>query len=183
MRKIVYLIAFALGIFMLQAKAAEGLEASNNLVANLASTLADLKQKTNLPIKFPSILPQPTEVKHYFTSYELLPAEQGTGYTISIDATADCHGIHVCNFGYLTLQQGANPQIYHDMNNQEITIPVKLNRDRKGYFTPGHAMGSFFPATLVWRESSVLYTLSWSLAPNEERKSLIAMANSIIEQS
>jgi hypothetical protein len=66
------------------------------------------------------------------------------------------------------------------MNNQEITVPVILNNNLKGYYTPAHAMGDFWPTMLVWRDKNVLYTITWQLKPEIEKTAIIAMANSMI---
>ena len=70
--------------------------------------------------------------------------------------------------------------MYRDMNNKEITVPVKLERGVKAYFTPAHALGDFWPTRLEWRCQHVLYSLTWQLKPADEKAIIMKMANSAI---
>jgi hypothetical protein len=165
--------------FTICSQASQSLVAADKLIINLNKSLQKQKDQTAVPVIFPKILPASAELKQYYL--HLNTVEQADEeFSLSIDATADCNGAHACNLGYLTAKQLANPEIYYDMNNQEITTSIELARGLKGYFTPGHAMGSFFPAMLSWRDDSILYTLSWNLAMPDEQITLVEMANSAI---
>lgn len=172
----------AVGTFLLAsycyAAVNTALVASNSGVQHLSETLASLKKTSPVPVIFPQVVPQPTNVKRYYASIDTPP--NGDGYVINIDATPDCKGVHYCHIGSLRAEQAANPEIYYDRDNKEITVSVTLANNHKAYFTPGHAMGSYFPPMLQWRDGSVLYTLTWNTEQQQEKSLLIEMTNSAI---
>ncbi|MCK4609196.1 MAG: hypothetical protein KAT71_06930, partial [Gammaproteobacteria bacterium] len=145
-----------------------------NLPPNIHKVLTGLQQKTDIPVVFPSRLPTPPAHTAYYVSTEVTKR----GYTIYVDSSKDCHGVHSCNIGMIKAETGANPVIYYDMQNQELTKSVILNQNRKGYFTPGHPMGDYWPTRLVWRDKNILYTIIWQLKPQSEQVDIIAMADS-----
>jgi hypothetical protein len=139
---------------------------------NINKLIAKIQQKTNIPVLFPSSTPK---IKYYpFVKIT------NSGYIIYLDATKDCGGVHACNIGMVSAEIAGNPIIYYDMNNKELTEAVKLANNLKGYYTPGHAMGDYWPANIVWRDRNVLYSITWQLDPKIERATIIAMANSMI---
>lgn len=141
-------------------------------IQNLTEVIAKLEANTNVSVLFPKKIPL---AKTYYAYGEIT----NSGYVIYIDATPTCHGIHACNIGSVTAVTGGNPQIYYDMQNRELTVPVKLQVGTKAYFTPGHAMGDYWPPMLVWRKQNVLYKITWQLDAKIARQALIAMANSM----
>ncbi|MGD9107787.1 MAG: hypothetical protein PVI75_01270 [Gammaproteobacteria bacterium] len=152
-------------------------------IVGLPRAIAKVKKKSTLPILFPKQVPVDPEIKTYYASTSLTNIPLGINYIINVDRTKKCNGAHYCNIGMLQAESKANPQMYYDRNHQEITVPVKLDKDFKGYFTPSHAMGDFWPAMLQWRNNGTLYTLSWNVNPQaKEKYALIKMANSIIAQ-
>ncbi len=157
--------------------AATNLVAAHNLINNLDKAQMQAKQKTSMPVLFPKRIASDPTIKTYYASADLTAAP---GYRIYVDSTKDCRGVHTCNIGRVSAEIGGNPIIYYDMNNKEITIPVILSNNLKGYYTPAHAMGDFWPTMLVWRDKNVLYTITWQLKPEIEKNAIIAMANSMI---
>jgi hypothetical protein len=150
----------------------------SSLISNIQKTIAEVKAKTAIPVLFPTTIPVNSKQKKYFASSDLSQANQGNSYTINIDSTKDCHGIHYCNLGYVSAKKDANWQLYSDMANKNITVPITLAHHIKGYFTPGHAMGDYFPANIQWKENDVLYTISWDTTDTV----ILNMANSAIKQ-
>ena len=130
------------------------------------------QKKTNIPVLFPSKIPN--------AKYYLSAKITNSGYNIYVDETKDCDGVHACNIGIVSAESAGNPIIYYNMDNKELTKPVKLANNLKGYYTPGHAMGDFWPTNIVWRDKNVLYSITWQLNPKIEQKTIIAMANSMI---
>jgi hypothetical protein len=164
-------------LFMPLCYAATNLAVAHNLIKNLDQATTQAKQKTSVLILFPERITTDSAIKAYYAAADLTAAP---GYRIYIDSTEDCHGMHTCNIGSVSAEIAGNPVIYYDMNNQEITVPVILNNNLKGYYTPAHAMGDFWPTMLVWRDKNVLYTITWQLKPEIEKTAIIAMANSMI---
>ncbi|MDF3055004.1 MAG: hypothetical protein K0Q74_911 [Gammaproteobacteria bacterium] len=129
------------------------------------------------PIVFPRLLPRDTEHKKYYLSSEALIHGENRGYIINVGYTPDCNGARFCMVGYLSAEKGAKLEMAQDMDGKVITVPVKLANNVEGYYTPGHAMGSYFPPTLQWYEGDVLYILSWD-EKLADKNTLIMMANS-----
>lgn len=152
-------------------------------IIGLPKVIEQAKKTSSVPVIFPKKIPADSQIKTYYASASLTNIPHGVNYMINIDRTKDCHGAHYCNIGSLYAETNANPQIHYDRNHHEITMSVKLHHNYKGYFTPSHAMGDFWPAILQWRNNGTLYTLSWNVnPPAKEKKALTEMANSIIAQ-
>lgn len=141
-----------------------------------------LAKEQNIPVVFPQLIPRDDAYKRYYLSREML-LEDGfnRGYIISVGYTEDCNGVHVCTVGYLLAQRGMKPENALDRDNKNITESVMLAYNIKGYFTPGHAMGSYFQPMLQWNLGDILYTLSWD-DKLVDVDALKAMANSSITQ-
>lgn len=130
-------------------------------IDGIETLVNQLSSEQTLPVIFPRLIPRDTQHDKYYLSSEILTYEQSKGYMISVGYTPDCNGVHVCTVGYLMAEQGAELEMLQDHDGKVITTPVKLSDNIEGYYTPGHAMGSYFPPTLQWRKDDVRYTLSW----------------------
>ncbi|MDR3491200.1 MAG: hypothetical protein P4M12_04050 [Gammaproteobacteria bacterium] len=159
------------------AKSIAKLTSAETLIENLPETLASAKKETDLTLLFPLILPKNDNVAEYFVYADFSGASHGINYRINIDSTKDCHGVHVCNLGYISASKNSEPDVFYDMKKKKLTKPVMLAQNKKGYFTPGHAMGSYFPATIQWQNNGILYTISW----DTDQANLVKVANSAIE--
>lgn len=144
-------------------------------VTNLPTVLTKLTLKTDTEIVFPHKVPTTSKKKYYAYA-----ESTKSGYVIYIDNTPECHGVHNCNIGSITAEKAGNPQIYYDIQNKEITVPVVLTRGFKGYYTPGHAMGDYWPPRLEWRRDNMLYSLSWQLDNSTAEDTLLHMANTTL---
>lgn len=149
---------------------------ANQGIKDLNTTLNVLQQHAKSSIPFPSQIPLDTKHKNYFAFGEVT----NSGYIISIDNSAECEGVHYCNVGSMLTSTGDNPQIYYDMQNKELTMPVKLAHGQKAYYTPGHAMGDYWPPMLEWRHKKQFYRLTWRLPNDVAKKYLIGMANKML---
>ncbi len=153
---------------------------SNTFIRNLNSTLKKVQKVAEMPAIFPTIIPRDAGHTQYFSGYDQDNTAPRKGYFIYVDYTADCHGAHYCSVGYLWAQANEKPETTsYDLNHRNIIEPVSLVQHVQGYYTPGHAMGSYFPAALQWRDKGVLYTLSWD-DHAADKSAMIAMANSAI---
>ncbi|MBS0358585.1 MAG: hypothetical protein JSS53_04890 [Proteobacteria bacterium] len=144
-------------------------------IQGLDKVLKEIKQKNkNISMRVPTQIPD--SKKSYYASY----SARKNFLALNIDATANCHGVHNCNIGSITAETLGEPKIQYDMQNHEITVPVTLKNDTHAYYTPGHAMGDYWPPMIQWREGSTLYTLTWQIANSADEKStLVEMANSM----
>ena len=151
-------------------------------IQNLAKTLKQVKSEAKVPVLFPEVVPQSSDKKKYFANRDLTMTQNGYSYWINVDSTAKCNGVKYCNIGNFIARKDAAPEQFVDRDNKPITENVKLAKDTQGYFTPGHAQGDFFPANIQWMTKGVLYSLTWSkdMAKNDEKNSMVAMANSAI---
>lgn len=176
--KEIYLLLVSILFFASHALANNNLcqlEPVTQKIPQIDTSLAGIKKQTALPVIFPQLLPKNNSNTSLFIYVE--PIQANGKYTIDIDSTADCHGTHYCNFGAVQAEKFAKPILYTDMQNRNITVPVKLTPKISGYFTPGHAMGSYFPANIQWQNKEILFSITYDTT----KENLIAMANSAIE--
>lgn len=149
-------------------------------IINYSTFIKELPANNKLPI----ILPKRIMLLNHKKVYAHFEQPDATHYIISFDSTQNCHGAKYCNQGSIQAKLAANPQVYYDMKNKELTKRILLNNARPGYFTPSHAMADYWPAMMVWRDDNVLYSLSWRLPStqwNVQETLMREMANDIIE--
>ncbi len=171
-----YFILCLMGL-SLSLMAAESLMPTKQATVGLNKALNALKIAGIRDIALPAVVPTPTANAHYFTSTALKPNR--VDYSVSFDNTVDCRGAQYCSAGSFSTETQGNPTIYFDRENQEITQKISLDKGHSVYYTPSHAMGSFWPGRVEWRCGPKLYTLSWALAKNEEQSVLVKMARSV----
>lgn len=154
--------------------AADNWLASDKAVLNYLEAVGKVQSIKDVPMAVPKNLPNGG------TYYMTVDKDNDKQYTIYFDRTPNCKGVKVCNVGSIVASKFENPQIYYDQNNQPLTQEVTLKDGHKAYFTPGHALGDFWPARIEWRKSIWLLQLSWNSAPGtDEKKILVNLANQI----
>lgn len=175
-----YFLLFTLFI-VFKATAASSLIATDKATTGLAEAVAQLKKAGIQPIVLPAVVPAPTANARYFIDTEL---KQGhVDYTVYFDNTEKCHGTHYCNAGSIDTEVQGNPLIYYDHQNREITQKIVVQKGRAVYYTPSHAMGSFWPGRIEWRCGTTLYTLSWALPAAEEKAVLLKIVDSMWDRA
>src|SRR6185312_13069424 len=130
---------------------------------------------------FPALIPNPAPGKKFFASVEEQSQQSGFEYMINVDATPDCHGVKYCNIGIIAARKTDKVEMMKNRKNKMITMPVMLADGITAYFTPGHAMGDFVPATIQWVDGKTVYMISWSAGKTSDatmRDFLVTMANS-----
>ncbi len=155
------------------------MQKSIDYVQELTNTITLVKKTSKISVIFPTMIPVDSSHANYFAYSDPSGLQTGKGYLINVDYTADCKGVHVCNVGYLQAEVAEQPTMLTDRANKIITQKVLLTRNIQGYYTPGHAMGSYFPPNLQWQDGNILFTLSWD-DHTADRASMIAMANTAI---
>ena len=157
------------------------IDADDN-INNLAETVDNIKSKTEIPIIFPTQVPKLNkDAKGYFANHDGKIDNQQ--YTITVDYTKECHSTHYCSAATVMGRIGVNPEMFYSMNNMPLTTEVTLDKNFKGFYTPGHPMGSYFSPTVQWRDGNILYSISWQISTKnqeEEKQTLIKIANSAI---
>ncbi len=146
------------------------------VVTGLDNAIAQAKKNANVSVYFPTVMPRVGRNKHFFANSDTSQVKYGINYRINIDGSPNCHGIHYCNIAYVMAKQGTKYDTYYDRNGKPITVPVTLTNNIQGYYTPGHPMADYFPASMQWIDKGVHYTISWDAIEN----SLIAVTNSAI---
>jgi hypothetical protein len=153
---------------------------TDDVIEGLSEHIAQLSEAQKLPVAFPQLIPKDEARAHYYASSEVFTKDGvSSGYIISIGYTNDCNGVHVCTIGYVRANKDGEPELFKDRDNNDITESVMLADNIQGYFTPGHAMGSYFPPMLQWQQDDVLFTISWE-DKFVNKDALKAMANSVI---
>ncbi len=133
----------------------------------VSEILPKLKGKTQVPIFIPSLLD--SEKLYYQTT------AKADSYTISMDRTADCHGVTACSFGEIRAQKGG--EFSTKIEGVTKTLKnVQLARGMKGFFHNG--CGAYCTASVEWKSQGVLYTVA---IKNGRESDVIKMANSAIQ--
>lgn len=168
---------FFQGIFADKAQTDQMVIAADS-IKDLNQVIEDIKTKIQVPVVFPKYVPKSSQ--EYFAHSFFSNQKDSTDYWINVDSTKDCNGAKFCNVGYVKAEKNKPIEQFQDRDNKNITIPVALPNHKKAYFTPGHAMGDFFPPNIQWQEDNVLYTISWSnIKPSKnEKATLLNMAAS-----
>ncbi|MBS0350919.1 MAG: hypothetical protein JSR33_07020, partial [Proteobacteria bacterium] len=128
----------------------------NSDIDNLKMALAKISVKSNIPVFFPSKYPfSKTNPKLlYAFGTALGGANYQKAWQISVDATPDCHGTHVCNIGFLTAENKSNiEQSYISLpNNQKhLKEVINLKNGTTAYYTPFHIEAGGVNPTLEWK--------------------------------
>lgn len=148
-------------------------------ITGLEQALAAARKDAGVAVQFPAVIPK-TE-KSYFANYDTGSKQFGFNYMINVDATADCHGVKYCNVGMVSARANAAVDKMTNRHHKAITVAVKLADGTSAYYTPGHAMGDYFPASIQWVDHKVLYMISWNFATGsvkDTRAALVTMADS-----
>lgn len=153
---------------------------AKGFIVGMKTAINEAMKTSPVPVLFPSKVAADTQHDHYYASNDEYAAKNMKGYQINVDYKQDCKGAHYCTVGYIRGQQDMQPEIQKDKNNKIITEDMRLNNDTQGFYTPGHAMGSYFSPTLQWHINNVLYTLSWD-DHVASKEAMIEMANSVID--
>jgi hypothetical protein len=153
---------------------------AKGFVVGMKTAINEAMKTSPVPVLFPSKVAADTQHDHYYASNDEYAAKNIKGYQINVDYKQDCKGAHYCTVGYIRGQQDAQPEILKDRNNKIITEDMRLTTDIQGFYTPGHAMGSYFSPMLQWHMNGVLYTLSWD-DHVASKEAMFEMANSVID--
>lgn len=175
----VLLIAMQSAAYSAPIKWVSATSAIQNLEATLAKTNTMIeadkrftqKQPTSM-VSFPSQVPVTNADNKLYANVDKYA---DNGYVINVDASADCAGAHYCNTGSLVIQKDQKVVV-----DKKATAKTTLTNGIQGYFTHGGAKADYWPATIQWRNGTILYTLGWK--DIEDKKAYIKMANSVIEQ-
>jgi hypothetical protein len=158
--------------------------AATSSINGLSNALSSLKSQTSLPVVFPSQMPKPASSAQLYAYLEPAVQSYNALYSIDIDHTQTCHGTKYCNLGNFSVQKGGAPSMQTDMNNKQITQKVHLLHHQVAYYTPGHALGDYWPPEIQWVSQGNLYTLTWNIPSGQNAKLLMMqMADSVTAPS
>lgn len=150
-------------------------------IVDFEKTVLTANKKAHVPVEVPAFIPKPTGVKKYFASLDANSHQYGFEYMINVDSTSNCHGAKYCNVAILSAQKTDKVDMMKDKNNKAITKAVMMADGTNAYYTPGHAMGDFFPASIQWVDNKVLYKITWNAgkeSASDMQDYLVTMANS-----
>ncbi|MHB1949426.1 MAG: hypothetical protein ACYCQI_15085 [Gammaproteobacteria bacterium] len=154
---------------------------ANDHIVDFNKAIDQAKKSSHVNVEFPAFIPKPETGKKYFASLDENSPQYGFEYMINIDSTPDCHGVKYCNIGIISARKADHVEIVKDRKNKMITTPVMLADGIDAYFTPGHAMGDYFPANIQWVDGHTAYMISWLFGKTSDknmRDFLVTMANS-----
>jgi len=130
--------------------------------------LPKLKQKTQLPIVLPKLIPG---AEGENPLYAILENAAPKKYDILLGFSPDCSGGTACRFGVITAEAVTN-------KTPRLTgKKVSLAKGITGYFVDFACGANCSDATLTWRHQGVQYVFGLKAG---DRTSLIKMANSAI---
>ena len=91
------------------------------------------------------------------------------GYTIYLNATADCGVAAYCNLAHFNASpaSGALP-IYRNSHHQVMTRFITLKNGTKATYTQGYAMADYWPPHIDWMSQGMLYSLTYSSASKSD---------------
>ena len=135
---------------------------TNNYIVDYDKAVSHAKKVSQVTVEFPTFIPKPKSAKKYYASFDENSRQYGFEYMINIDETPDCHGVKVCNIGIISARKSDEINMMKDRKNKLITKPVMLADGINAYFTPGHAMGDYFPADIQWKDGAAVYMISWN---------------------
>lgn len=152
-------------------------------VVNQQDTVTQLKAQTTLPVFVPVKIPNLTDQKHLYVSFSG-NADKNPDYNqfwqINWDATPSCHGVRVCNIGFISAEKNGHlDKTYVTLpgNEKHLKEKIKLKNNVIAYYTPFHIQAGGVNPTVEWRVNNILYTLSWKISANaaQQKHLLIQM--------
>lgn len=147
---------------------AEGRVSTSKETTVFKPILPKLKQKTQLPIVLPKIIPSAEGEKPLYAIIENATPKK---YDILLGFSPNCNGGTGCRFGIVTAEAVTN-------KTPKLTgKTVSLAKGIIGYFVDSACGANCSDATLTWRQKGVQYVIGLKAG---DRTSLIKMANSAI---
>jgi hypothetical protein len=161
---------------------------AGDVVSDVQQVITSVSEKSSIPVLFPAVVPAPENLMRLYASGRSVVdnPDYNKYWTITVDATKDCGGMHTCNVGALTAARGMK------LDKNYLTLPdqkshkkerVKLEGGYIGYYTPFHTEASGVNPTIEWQVKDVLYTLQWRIIDAEAKDFLIVMVNSAVKAS
>ena len=149
-------------------------EPATSLPGVFGSVVAEVKTKSRITVLLPSELSQPVAGAKYAVVEKASEGE----YAISLYYEM---GIGNAGFAALFAAQ-ADPS--YELQELPNVRKIELSKGFIGYFRPVSCGGSCAPSNLWWKEDRVLYQiqlkLPYTVPENDQRKALVAAANSAI---
>ena len=133
-------------------------------------TLAELKAKTQIPIRLPQDIPDSAGSPIYVSLKTAIPDQ----YLIELALARDCYGATACRLGELSGEKKTSQSAI--LRGQKVTLTKGIT----GYFTPSVCGANCSDATLIWEQDGSHYTVSLKAGKMENLK---RMANSAIASS
>lgn len=132
--------------------------------------LAELKAKTQIPIRLPQDIPDSGDSPVYVSLKTAIPDR----YLIELAFARDCYGATACRLGELSGEKKTRQSAI--LKGQKVTLTKGIT----GYFTPSLCGANCSDVTLIWEQDGARYTVSFKAGKIENLK---RVANSAIASS
>ena len=154
-------------------------DASSNLMSakkinGLTKTIMAIKSQTKYAIPFPHFVPKSDQPLYAGQSSYAEKSNYNEYWIITIATNSKCAS-KGCVIGSLSASTTDKLDLdYIQAPFDQSTKPtpkekIVLQKGVIAYFTPGHAEADWHSPTLEWRQSGVLYVLSWNLDKNAKQ--------------
>lgn len=138
-----------------------------NVPKKFSALIPKVKKKSGLAVRLPSKI-------HVFVAPSKTFADGSAtkkSYFLELDAAKGCNGANACFLASFSGTRGGTPA---------FKKTVSLARGITGYFKPVTCGASCSPAFIQWKQGGVLYEIENKGVGKNERKSMVALANSAI---
>jgi hypothetical protein len=138
-----------------------------NVPKKFSALIPKVKKKSGLAVRLPSKI-------HVFVKPSKTFADGSStkkSYFLELDAAKSCHGANACFLASFSGTRGGTPAFKRT---------VSLRGGITGYFKPVTCGASCSPAFIQWKEGGVLYEIENKGVGKNEKKSMVALANSAI---
>jgi hypothetical protein len=146
------------------ALAAEG---DVNVPKKFSALVTKVKSKSGLAVRLPSKIHVFVKPSRTFANSTITKKR----YFLSLDAAKGCNGSNACFLASFSGERGGTPAFKRT---------VSLTHGITGYFKPITCGASCSPAFIQWKEGSVLYEIENKGVGKNEKKGMVALANSAI---
>jgi hypothetical protein len=156
------------------------------LDSDVAGLAQEMQGLTKVPIELPTTVP----IKKYYSAVTSIDTDH---YLVTMEATPDCAGAHICGYGSvlgqvssiktIDEQFGFDREFKPTYRSKNPLQTVTLANGIEGRFIPFVCGANCSDSRIVWGENGYRYSISLralTVPEDQEVQSLIDMANSAI---
>lgn len=136
-----------------------------------SETIATLKSKTTIPVKFPKMLPNSVDYDTH-----LYVSANSNYYDVSFDYTSDCHGSTACTMGSFSANKDIQIELKSSYSQNDTYKHIKLYNGYSAIFI--NSCGAYCMAVVQWKINGVVYAVNLK---NGTEAEAIKIANSVYD--